>query len=100
MEIVERNIDKIRDLCIKYKVASLFVFGSVLTDKFKNESDVDLLVDFKDVDLYDYADNYFNLKSSLENLFNRKVDLLELKALKNPYLKSSIDSSKQLIYGQ
>ncbi len=100
MGIVERNIDKIRDLCIKYKVASLFVFGSVLTDKFKNESDVDLLVDFKDVDLYDYADNYFNLKSSLENLFNRKVDLLELKALKNPYLKSSIDSSKQLIYGQ
>ena len=100
MGIVERNIDKIRDLCIKYKVASLFVFGSVLTDKFKNDSDVDLLVDFKDVDLYDYADNYFNLKSSLENLFNRKVDLLELKALKNPYLKSSIDSSKQLIYGQ
>lgn len=100
MGIIERNIDKIRDLCIKYKVASLFVFGSVLTDKFKNESDVDLLVDFKDVDLYDYADNYFNLKSSLENLFNRKVDLLELKALKNPYLKSSIDSSKQLIYGQ
>ena len=100
MGIVERNIDKIRDLCIKYKVASLFVFGSVLTDKFKNESDVDLLVDFKDVDLYDYADNYFNLKSSLENLFKRKVDLLELKALKNPYLKSSIDSSKQLIYGQ
>jgi predicted nucleotidyltransferase len=100
MGIVERNINKIRDLCIQYKVASLFVFGSVLTDKFKNESDVDLLVDFKDVDLYDYADNYFNLKTSLENLFKRKVDLLELKALKNPYLKSSIDSSKQLIYGQ
>jgi hypothetical protein len=100
MGIVERNIDKIRDLCIHYKVASLFVFGSVLTDKFKNDSDVDLLVDFKDVDLYDYADNYFSLKSSLENLFKREVDLLELKALKNPYLKSSIDSTKQLIYGQ
>jgi len=99
MGIVERNIEKIRDLCVQHKVASLFVFGSVLTDRFKNDSDVDLLVDFKDVNLYDYADNYFNLKTSLENLFNRKVDLLELKALKNPYLKSSIDSTKRLIYG-
>lgn len=100
MGIIERNIEKIKDLCIQYKVASLFVFGSVLTNRFKNDSDVDLLVDFKDVELYDYADNYFNLKFSLENLFNRNVDLLELKALRNPYLKSSIDSTKQLIYGQ
>jgi predicted nucleotidyltransferase len=100
MGIIDRNIEKIKDLCIQYKVASLFVFGSVLTNRFKNDSDVDLLVDFKDVELYDYADNYFNLKSSLENLFNRKVDLLELKALRNPYLKSSIDKTKQLVYGQ
>lgn len=100
MGIIDRNIENIRDLCIKYKVASLFVFGSALTERFKNDSDVDLLVDFKDVDLYDYADNYFNLKSSLEKLFERDVDLLELKALRNPYLKSSIDSTKQLIYGQ
>ena len=100
MGIIDRNIEKIMDLCIQYKVASLFVFGSVLTNRFKNDSDVDLLVDFKDVELYDYADNYFNLKSSLENLFNRKVDLLELKALRNPYLKSSIDKTKQLVYGQ
>ncbi|KAF0238807.1 MAG: hypothetical protein FD181_808 [Prolixibacteraceae bacterium] len=100
MGIIERNIENIRDLCVKYKVASLFVFGSALTERFKNDSDVDLLVDFKDVGLYDFADNYFNLKSSLEILFEREVDLLELKALRNPYLKSSIDSSKQLIYGQ
>ena len=99
MNLIERNIDKIRDLCSKHKVGRLFVFGSVLTDRFKNDSDVDLVVDFQGVDLYDYADNYFDLKESLESLLNRDVDLLEEKAIKNPFLRQSIDSSKQLIYG-
>lgn len=99
MDLIERNIDLIRDLCSKHKVARLFVFGSLLTERFQSESDIDLIVDFKEVDLYDYADNYFDLKSSLENLFKRNVDLLEDIAIKNPYLRQAIDSSKQLIYG-
>ncbi|MDK2910524.1 MAG: uncharacterized protein PWR20_2092 [Bacteroidales bacterium] len=99
MDLIERNIDKIRDLCSKHKVRRLFVFGSVLTDKFKKDSDIDLVVDFQDVDLYEYADSYFDLKESLEKLFKRDVDLLEEKTIKNPHLKQSIDSSKQLVYG-
>jgi len=99
MRIINKNIDKIGALCNKHKVVSLFVFGSVLTDKFKKSSDIDLLVDFSGVDLYDYADNYFELKSSLEKLLKRQIDLLEDKAVKNPYLRKSIDSSKQMIYG-
>ena len=99
MNLVEINIDKIRALCSKHKVGRIFVFGSVLTRRFKNDSDIDFIVDFKDVDLYDYADNYFELKFSLENIFKRDIDLLEDKAIKNPYLRQSIDSSKQLIYG-
>jgi predicted nucleotidyltransferase len=74
------------------------VFGSVLTDKFGKNSDIDFLVDFSNIDLHQYADNYFDLKSSLEKLLGRPVDLLESKAIKNPYLKHSIDSSKRLIY--
>ncbi len=100
MSIVEKNLDTIRVLCNKHKVSTLFIFGSILTSKFKNSSDIDLLVDFADVDLYDYADNYFDLKYSLENLLKREIDLLEDKAIKNPFLRQSIDSSKQLIYGQ
>ena len=99
MKLTDQNIKLIQELCIKHKVARLFVFGSVLTEKFNNDSDIDFLVDFKKIDLSDYADNYFNLKSSLEDLFDRNVDLLELKALKNPYLIKSIDNTKQLIYG-
>ena len=99
MSIVEKNLDTIRVLCSKHKVAKLFVFGSILTDKFKKNSDIDFVVDFTGVDLYDYADNYFDLKYSLENLLKREIDLLEDKAIKNPFLRQSIDSSKQLIYG-
>jgi len=99
MKIIDKNIDKIRALCNKHKVAKLFVFGSVLTDNFTKSSDIDLLVDFSGVELYDYADNYFDLKASLEKLLKRQIDLLEDKAVNNPYLRKSIDSSKRLIYG-
>ncbi len=99
MSIVEQNKDKVIALCDSHKVGSLFVFGSVLRSHFNEASDIDFVVDFKDVDLYDYADNYFNFKDSLESLFNRPVDLLEERAIKNPILKQSIDSSKVLIYG-
>lgn len=99
MRVIEKNIEKIRALCNKHKVARLFVFGSILTKNFKKSSDIDFIVDFTEVDLYDYADNYFDLKKSLESILNRPIDLLEDKAIKNPYLRQSIDSTKQLIYG-
>ena len=99
MTLIDKNIDQIKELCHNYKVTQLFVFGSVLSTNFKDHSDIDFLVDFSDVAIYDYADNYFDFKKSLENLLKREVDLLESKAIKNPYLKASIDSSKQKIYG-
>ncbi|HEX3009869.1 MAG TPA: nucleotidyltransferase domain-containing protein [Bacteroidales bacterium] len=99
MNIIDKNIDTIRNLCNQHKVSRLFVFGSILTDNFRKSSDIDFLVDFSGVDLYDYADNYFDLKKALENLLKREIDLLEDKSVKNPYLRQSIDSSKKLIYG-
>ncbi len=92
-------MEKIKALCVKHKVARLFVFGSILTDNYQDSSDIDLLVDFSGVDLYNYADNYFDFKLSLEKLLKREIDLLEDKAVKNPYIRKSIDSSKRLIYG-
>jgi hypothetical protein len=100
MNIIDKNIDKIRDLCDKHKVAKLFVFGSIMSDKFLKSSDIDLIVDFQDIDLYGYADNYFDLKFALEKILKRNVDLLEDKAISNPYLRKSIDSSKKLLYGR
>ena len=65
MKLIEMNIDKIIALCKKYKVAKLWVFGSILTPRFDDESDVDLLVDFDEqhIDLLDYADNFFQVYS-------------------------------------
>lgn len=99
MNIIEMNIKRIEELCKMYNVARLYVFGSAVTPDFKDESDIDLLVDFKKIDLIDYTDNYFDFKYSLQNLFNRDVDLLENQAIRNPYLKDSIDNTKKLIYG-
>jgi predicted nucleotidyltransferase len=47
----------------------------------------------------DYADNYFDFKFSLEDIFNRPVDLLEEQAIKNPYFKQVVNQSKELVYG-
>lgn len=99
MNLIEKNIDLVTELCKKHRVGKLFAFGSVLTDEFNTNSDIDLIVDFKNVEVEKYADNYFDLKFSLQDFFKRKIDLLEDKAIKNPYLRKSIDSSKKLIYG-
>ena len=99
MNLINQNIEFINALCKSHKVKSLYAFGSVLTDKFNEKSDIDLIVNFSDVQLLDYADNYFDLKFSLEDTFKRSVDLLEEKAIKNPYFKKAIEKNRQLIYG-
>jgi predicted nucleotidyltransferase len=95
---LEKYIREIRILCQKNKVKSLYVFGSVLTDRFTDKSDIDLIVDIDSNDPLDYADNYFNLKFALEELLNKQIDLLEQKAIKNPYLRENIENSKNLLY--
>jgi predicted nucleotidyltransferase len=99
MNLISQNIESICALCKSHKVKSLYAFGSVLTDTFNDQSDLDFIVNFDDVQLLDYADNYFDLKFSLEDTFKRPVDLLEEKAIKNPYFKRAIEKNMQLIYG-
>ena len=93
-------IEQIKALCNAHHVKSLFAFGSVVSENIKPESDIDLIVDIDSKDPIDYSDNYFALKFQLENILKRQVDLLEDKALKNPYLKKQIDNTKVLIYGR
>lgn len=101
MKLIELNLQHILDLCRKHKVKTLSVFGSILTDRFNDRSDVDLLVDFEPVDLdqFDYVGNYFDLKDSLEKLLKRNVDLVEYGNNLNPIFKALVDKKKQLIYG-
>ncbi len=95
---LDNYIDQIRTLCNQNKVRRLFVFGSVLTDRFNESSDVDLLVDIAQSDPFDYAESYFDLKFKLQDLLKRPVDLLEEKSLKNTYLIENINQTKKLLY--
>lgn len=101
MKLIELNLQRILELCRKHKVKSLAVFGSILTDRFDDDSDVDLLVDFEtqNPDSFDYVSNYFDLRDSLESLFKRSVDLIEYGNQLNPLFKASVDKKKLMIYG-
>ena len=98
MNVIERNIDQITGLCKKHKVSELYIFGSVLTDKFSDDSDIDFLVEFTNVDIQQYFDNYMDFKEKLEDLFKRTVDLVENQAIRNPILRRVIDRDKMLVY--
>ena len=101
MKLIELNLQRIIDLCLKHKVKTLAVFGSILTDRFNDQSDVDLLVNFDTTDheKWDYVTNYFGFQEALEKIFGRKVDLVVEKGLKNKYLIANLNRTKQMIYG-
>ena len=95
---LDNYIKKISDLCIKHKVKNMSVFGSVLSDSFSLDSDIDLIVEINSNDPIEYAENYFMLKFELEDLLQRRVDLLEKKGLKNNHLIERINKTKKVIY--
>ena len=100
MKIIQEHIDELFKLCKQYHVAELYAFGSMVSGKFTTNSDIDLLVKFSDVQPLEYFDNYIDFKSDLEELYSRKVDLVEMQAVKNPVLKRIIDRDKIKLYGR
>lgn len=100
MTPINQHIQQIEQLCSAHRVKSLFAFGSVLTNRFNAESDIDFIVDIDSNDPFDYSDHYFALKLHLEQILKKPVDLLEEKAVRNPFMKKQIDLTKVLIYGR
>jgi hypothetical protein len=98
MNIVERNIDRLIELCKNHKVSELYIFGSILTEKFSDKSDIDFLVQFEKIDILKYFDNYMDFKENLEKLLDRPVDLLENQAIRNPVFRKVVDRDKKLVY--
>lgn len=98
IEIKNRK-NRLVELCEKYKVDKLFVFGSAATGNFNGEtSDIDLIVELEEQNPVEKGEKLMSLWTDLESLFSRKVDLLTSKKIKNPYLQKQIESTKQLIY--
>ncbi len=93
-------INRLPAICRDHGVDRLYAFGSVLTDRFNSQSDVDLLVSFDKGAVNDAFLNFFDLKYSLEELFDRPVDLIEDRSVRNPVLRRSIDRNKRLLYGR
>ena len=102
MKLIELNMDKIIALCKMYKVDKLWVFGSILTDRFNDDSDVDFLVDFEEdkIDLLHYADNFFNLIHAIEDVIGRKIDLVVNKTIRNKVFRNEVNNSRQLLWSR
>ncbi|MBC8386136.1 MAG: nucleotidyltransferase domain-containing protein [Candidatus Cloacimonetes bacterium] len=98
MNIVENNLGKIIEICKSHHIQRISVFGSVLSDNFSKKSDIDFLIKFRGVDLFEYFDNFLDLKNELEILFGRNVDLIEEQTLRNPYLIKSINRNRKLLW--
>ena len=89
--------EKIAQVCHSWKITEMALFGSVLRDDFRADSDIDLLITFTPKHGWNLLD-LIDLKAELETLFQREVDLLQKKELKNPYRKQEILSTYQVIY--
>jgi len=98
VDLIEKNKDRLHELCKKYDIKTIYLFGSATIDEFKDSSDFDILISFQDIPYDKYTDNYFELHEELEKLFNRKVDLVTERSLSNPFFKESVEESKQLLY--
>ncbi len=92
------HLNEFQSLCKEFGVSSLYAFGSSTTNKFTEQSDIDLLVEIDVLDPVERGEKLMSLWDKLELFFKRKVDLLTNASIKNPYLRKSIDQTKVLIY--
>lgn len=103
--LLEENKQALLHICKKHFVKRLYVFGSITTDKFTRDSDIDFLYEidtkrFKNWASgdYDYTDNLLSFETELSKLFKRKIDLIPNISIQNRFMKQSIEASKQAVY--
>ncbi len=100
MHLITDNLQNIIALCKKYKVRTLYVFGSILTSRFNDKSDVDFSATFNhDSDPLVAGENFMNFYMDLENLMGRKIDLVDEEFIKNKYFREELNETKKLVYG-
>ncbi|MCB0837769.1 MAG: nucleotidyltransferase domain-containing protein [Bacteroidetes bacterium] len=103
ISLITNNLKDIKLLCQKHRIAKLWLFGSALDEtEFGVSSDVDFLFTFDDGGSYDpefpYVDGFLDLKTDLEKLLERNVDLVGYKKFRNPYFREAVENTKLLIY--
>ena len=95
---LESYKEQIIKVCQESGVEKLELFGSFARNEENNDSDIDFLVEFNEMNKVGLFDRYFFLMISLEKIFKKKVDLVEISSLKNHFLIESINSSRLTIY--
>lgn len=97
--LLESKLLEVKEILKRKQVKRAYAFGSVCTESFNDESDIDILISFEEkLDPITYGENYFKIIEELESLLGRTVDLVTERTLRNPYLLKSINSSKLVIY--
>ena len=94
---IQYEAKPIADLCGRLQIKELCLFGSVLREDFRPESDIDVLVSFRETasaSAYDFP----AIEHELGDLFGRAVDLVEKEGLRNPFRKYNILNSRQIVY--
>ncbi len=96
---VSEQADELQRLCVRFHVRRLSLFGSAATaNDFDEASDLDFIVEFQQIPIADYADAYFGLHESLQELFGRPVDLVVESAIKNPYFREAVEETRTSLY--
>jgi hypothetical protein len=100
IELVERNRTEIEELCRRFNVVRLEVFGSAVDGDFDpSRSDVDFLIEFApNQDLGPWLAHYLDFKAELETLLGRKVDLVMPKAIRNRYFLREMNRTRTPLY--
>lgn len=88
---------QIAEYCDRWKITEFALFGSVLRDDFRPDSDIDVLVTFA-ADRSLTWDSQIQMQEEIERLFRRKVDLVHKKYLKNPFRRHEILTTQRIIY--
>lgn len=89
---------QVAEACRRHFVTRLYAFGSVLRDDFASESDIDLLVEFAPVEASGFEHPYWSLAEELEAIFGRRIDLVMVSAVTNPYLADELEDTREVLY--
>lgn len=98
MSPIDLQTPQLKEVCRRYAVSELYVFGSIVTGRMHAESDLDFMVRFEPSGPTGAFDRFMGLKEALELLYGRRVDLLTLKPFRNPVFQAEVDQNKTLLY--
>ncbi len=96
--IVAERMDRLHQMCERYRVERLYLFGSAANGGMCPSSDVDFLVEFREDARHFVRNPHLQMAMELDDLFGLEVDLVDYNAIKNPYFREEVEETRKLIY--